>query len=173
MLANVFHLVIFLLLIRSINLNTVRVIFQVSHQLSMQWVIKNCTPCGVSFQSYFSPCKLSFSYIQLWMTCFVKLVIILFHAEMVRNKEYPPFIKVVKSTDDKITMKVMMYMELLITWWISICMSNLKESGMINSCAKKKKKFVKICQQLGRGLRLKNAYRKRGWNSARHFKPRR
>lgn len=138
-LANVIHMVIFLLLIRSINPNTVRVIFQVSHQLSMQWVIKNCTPCGVSFQSYFSPCKLSFSYIQLWMTCFLKLVIILFHAEMVRNKEYPPFIKVVKSTDDKITMKVMMYMELLITWWISICMSNLKESGMINSCAKKKK----------------------------------
>lgn len=51
----------------------------------------------------------------IWMTCFLKLVIILFHAEMVRNKEYPPFIKVVKSTDDKITMKVMMYMELLIT----------------------------------------------------------
>lgn len=36
-------------------------------------------------------------------------VIILFHAEMVRNKEYPPFIKVIKSTDNKITMKVMMY----------------------------------------------------------------
>lgn len=55
-------------------------------------------------------------------------------------------------------------------------MSNLKESGMINSCAKKnKKKFAKICQQLGRGLRLKNVHRKRkrGWNSARHFKPRR
>lgn len=63
-LANVIHLVIFLLLIRSINPNTVRVIFQVSHQLSMQWVRKNCTPCGVSFKSYFSPCKLSFSYIQ-------------------------------------------------------------------------------------------------------------
>lgn len=31
------------------------------------------------------------------------------------TKNYPPFIKVVKSTDDKITMKVMMYMELLIT----------------------------------------------------------
>lgn len=55
-------------------------------------------------------------------------------------------------------------------------MSNLKESGMINSCAKKKKKkFAKICQQLGRGLRLKNVHRKRkrGWNSARHLKPRR
>lgn len=74
------------------------------------------------------------------MTCFVKLVIIVFHAEMVRNKEYPPFIKVVKSTDDKITMKVMMYMELLITLWNSISMSNLKESDMINSCKKKKKK---------------------------------
>lgn len=44
-------------------------------------------------------------------------------------------------------------------------MSNLKESDMINSCAKKINKIVKICQQLGRGLRLKNAYRKRGWNS--------
>lgn len=39
-------------------------------------------------------------------------------------------------------------------------MSNLKESGMINSCAKKKK-IAKICQQLGRGLRLKNVHRKR------------
>lgn len=92
---------------------------------------------------------------------------------MVRNKEYPPFIKVVKSPDDKITMKVMMYMELLITLWNSISMSNLKESDMINSCAKKINKIVKICQQLGRGLRLKNAYRKRGWNSVRHFKARR
>lgn len=52
-------------------------------------------------------------------------------------------------------------------------MSNLKESDMINSCAKKINKIVKICQQLGRGLRLKNAYRKRGWNSVRHFKARR
>lgn len=32
---------------------------------------------------------------------------------------------------------------------------------MINSCAKKKKKIAKICQQLGRGLRLKNVHRKR------------
>lgn len=40
-------------------------------------------------------------------------------------------------------------------------MSNLKESDMINSCAKKINKIVKICQQLGRGLRLKNVHRKR------------
>lgn len=39
-------------------------------------------------------------------------------------------------------------------------MSNLKESGMINSCAKKKK-IAKICQQLGRGLRLKKCIQKK------------
>lgn len=48
------------------------------------------------------------------MICFVKFVIILFYVEMVRNKEYLFFIKVVKFIDDKIIMKVMMYMELLI-----------------------------------------------------------
>lgn len=40
-------------------------------------------------------------------------------------------------------------------------MSNLKESDMINSCAKKINKIVKICQQLGRGLRLKKCIQKK------------
>lgn len=79
------------------------------------------------------------------MICFLKFVIILFYVEMVCNKEYLFFIKVVKFLDDKIIMKVMMYMELLIIWWIFICMLNLKEFDMINSCVKKKKKIVKIC----------------------------
>lgn len=73
------------------------------------------------------------------MICFLKFVIILFYVEMVCNKEYLFFIKVVKFIDDKIIMKVMMYMELLIIWWIFICMLNLKEFDMINSCVKKKK----------------------------------
>lgn len=77
------------------------------------------------------------------MICFLKFVIILFYVEMVCNKEYLFFIKVVKFIDDKIIMKVMMYMELLIIWWIFICMLNLKEFGMINSCVKKKKKICK------------------------------
>lgn len=79
------------------------------------------------------------------MICFLKFVIILFYVEMVCNKEYLFFIKVVKFIDDKIIMKVMMYMELLIIWWIFICMLNLKEFDMINSCVKKINKIVKIC----------------------------